>query len=59
MLALTRRVSETIHIGDQIVITVNRIRGSQVVIMVDAPREIPVFRGEIYDASRNTQENEG
>ena len=59
MLALSRRLNETIHIGNNIVITVTRLRGSQVTILVDAPRDIPVFRGEIYDATRHTQENEG
>ncbi len=48
MLILTRRSDETICVGDEVKITVLGIKGSQVRIGVDAPREVPVHREEIY-----------
>lgn len=47
MLILTRRVGEKINVGNDITIEVRRIRGKQVSIAIDAPRETPVFRNEI------------
>jgi len=48
MLILTRRIGEAIMIGDNVVINVLGVKGSQVKIGVDAPREISVHREEIY-----------
>ena len=47
MLVLTRKVDEQIMIGNDIKITLLRIRGNQVRIGIDAPRELRVVRGEI------------
>ena len=47
MLVLTRKENETIQIGDSITITVTRIRPDKVQLGIDAPREIPVHRGEV------------
>lgn len=47
MLILTRRVGETLTIGDEIQVTVRRIDGDQVKIGIDAPRSIVVHRKEI------------
>lgn len=48
MLVLTRRVDESIMIGDDIRIVVVEVRGEQVKLGIDAPRHIPVHREEVY-----------
>ena len=47
MLILTRKKNETIHIGEDILITIVRVSGSSVRIGVSAPRELPVLRIEL------------
>lgn len=49
MLVLTRRLGETIVIGDDIVIKIVDIHGKQIRVGIEAPAEISVYRGEIYD----------
>lgn len=48
MLILTRRVNETLKIGDNVSVTVLEIRGNQVRLGVNAPRDVSVHRQEIY-----------
>ena len=55
MLVLTRRPGESIVVGENIVVTVIEIKGGQVRIGIDAPREVDVYREEIYEQVR--QEN--
>ena len=49
MLILTRRVGETIKIGDEISVTVLGVKGNQVRVGVGAPKHVSVHREEIYD----------
>ncbi|MCC6301576.1 MAG: carbon storage regulator CsrA [Gammaproteobacteria bacterium] len=48
MLILTRRVGETLVIGDDVTVTVLSVRGNQVRIGVNAPKDVTVHREEIY-----------
>jgi len=49
VLILTRRIGETLMIGDEVKVTVLGVKGNQVRIGVDAPRDVSVHREEIYD----------
>lgn len=48
MLALSRKVSESIIIGNDIQITILEVKGEQVKIGIEAPKSVPVYREEVY-----------
>jgi len=52
MLILTRRVGESLMIGDDVTVTVLGVKGNQVRIGVNAPKEVAVHREEIYEKIR-------
>jgi carbon storage regulator len=49
LLTFTRKIGQKIRIGDQIRITVKEIKGRQVRLVIEAPKEVRVFREEIYE----------
>ena len=56
MLILTRKLNESITIGDSIEVSVVEIKGDQVKLGIDAPRAIKVYRKEVYDAIQKENE---
>jgi len=52
MLVLNRNTHQTIHIGDDIVITLIRAQGQQARIAIEAPKNIKVLRGELLDSDK-------
>ena len=59
MLILTRRVGESLMIGDNVNVTVLGIRGNQVRIGVNAPKDVAVHREEIYERIQQEKTDEG
>ena len=58
MLILTRRVGEMVVIGEDVTVTVLGVKGNQVRLGVNAPREISVHREEIFERIKKEQEEE-
>lgn len=59
MLVLSRKTGESIMIGDDIEVIVTRIESDTIRIAIEAPREISIFRKEIYEEIQRQQETEG
>jgi carbon storage regulator len=59
MLVLSRKINETIVINDNIVITVVDIRGDKVRLGIEAPKDVPVHRQEVYDAIKRAEGTSG
>jgi len=59
MLVLTRNKNEQIMLGDDIIVTVIEIRhDGKVRLGIEAPREMPVHRGEVYRSIKRSEENQ-
>jgi carbon storage regulator len=58
MLILTRRVGETVMIGDDVTITVLGVKGNQVRVGINAPKTVAVHREEIYERIKREQQAE-
>lgn len=58
MLILTRRIGETLRIGDDISITVMGVKGNQIRIGIDAPKDVDIYREEVYQRIK-AREKEG
>jgi len=58
MLILTRRVGETVMIGNEVTVTVLGVKGNQVRIGVNAPKDVAVHREEIYERIKREEEGE-
>lgn len=56
MLALARKLNESIIIDDNIEITVLEIKGDQIKIGIDAPKSVPIYRKEIYKQIQESNE---
>ena len=58
MLILTRRVGESVMIGDEVVVTVLGVKGNQVRVGVNAPKSVAVHREEIYERIKREQRSD-
>lgn len=59
MLILTRRVGETVMIGNDVTVTVLGVKGNQVRVGVNAPKDVAVHREEIYERIKGEEDSEG
>ena len=58
MLILTRRVGETVMIGDDVTVTVLGVKGNQVRVGINAPKNVAVHREEIFERIKREQHGE-
>lgn len=59
MLILTRRVGETLVVGDDVTVTVLGVKGNQVRLGVNAPKDVSVHREEIYQRIQQEKQGQG
>jgi carbon storage regulator len=59
MLILSRKVGETIHVGDSVTVTVLGVARGQVKIGIEAPRDLTVHREEVYKRIQNEKSRDG
>ena len=59
MLILTRRVGETVMIGNDVTVTVLGVKGNQVRVGVNAPRDVAVHREEIFERINREEQDDG
>ena len=57
MLVLSRKKNEKIVIDENIIITIVEVRGDKVRLGIEAPRDVPIHRSEVYDAIKNEQKS--
>lgn len=57
MLILTRRLNETVMIGDDVTVTVLGVKGGQVRLGINAPKDVAVHREEVYERIKNEQQS--
>ena len=55
MLVLSRKKNESIIINDNVIVTVIEIRGAQVRLGFDVPKDVPIHRREVYDAIQDSE----
>ncbi|MBB3047166.1 carbon storage regulator [Litorivivens lipolytica] len=58
MLILTRRIGETLMVGDEVTVTILGVKGNQVRVGVTAPRDVAVHRQEVYEKIQKESEVE-
>ena len=58
MLILTRRVGETVMIGNDVTVTILGVKGNQVRVGINAPKNVAVHREEIYERIKREQEGD-
>ncbi|OGT63536.1 MAG: carbon storage regulator [Gammaproteobacteria bacterium RIFCSPHIGHO2_12_FULL_45_9] len=58
MLILTRRISESVIVGDNVKVTVLGVKGNQVRLGIDAPKDVSVHREEIYERIQKEKHND-
>jgi carbon storage regulator len=58
MLVLTRRIGEAIRVGNDVVVTIMGLKGNQVRLGIDAPKEVAVHREEIYERIKAESETD-
>lgn len=59
MLVLSRKADQSIKIGDNITVTIITVRGDKVRLGIDAPKDVPVHRNEVYEMIQKSRRDQG